>query len=72
MSVDGKSLRCTRVGGQTTEQNFTTLVSLYERRLGVIHLRRIMKPPCFSRGQGDQQVNQATVDYFSSLLLEDI
>lgn len=41
MSVDGKSLRCTSTGGQTAEQNFTTLVSLYERHLGVIHLRRM-------------------------------
>ncbi|MBD2425455.1 hypothetical protein H6G62_05645, partial [Phormidium sp. FACHB-1136] len=41
MSIDGKSLRCTRVGGQTAEQNFTTIVSLYERHLGVIHLRRM-------------------------------
>lgn len=41
MSIDGKSLRCTSVGGQTAEQNFTTIVSRYERHLGVIHLRRM-------------------------------
>jgi len=41
ISVDGKSLRCTSVGGQTAEQNFTTIVSLYEHHLGVIRLRRM-------------------------------
>ncbi|MEM9908009.1 MAG: ISAs1 family transposase, partial [Cyanobacteria bacterium P01_D01_bin.44] len=39
ISVDGKSLRCTSVGGRTAAQNFTTFVSLYERHLGVVHLQ---------------------------------
>ncbi|NEQ47046.1 MAG: ISAs1 family transposase [Leptolyngbya sp. SIOISBB] len=39
ISVDGKSLRCTSVGGRTAAQNFTTVVSLYERHLGVVHLQ---------------------------------
>ncbi|MEM6518574.1 MAG: ISAs1 family transposase [Cyanobacteria bacterium P01_D01_bin.71] len=39
LSVDGKSLRCTSVGGKTAAQNFVAFVSLYERHLGVLHLR---------------------------------
>lgn len=39
LSVDGKSLRCTSVGGQTAAQNFITCVSMYERALGVLHLQ---------------------------------
>jgi len=41
VSIDGKSLRCTSVGGQTAGQNFTTMVSMYERHLGVIHLQQM-------------------------------
>jgi len=38
-SIDGKSIRSTSVGGQTAAQNFITVVSMYERQLGVLHLR---------------------------------
>lgn len=38
-SIDGKSIRCTSVGGQTADQNFSTVVSMYERHLGVLYLR---------------------------------
>ena len=30
LSIDGKSIKCTSSGGNTTEQNFTSLVSVYD------------------------------------------
>jgi predicted transposase YbfD/YdcC len=38
LSVDGKSIRCTSSGGNTSEQNFVSLVSIYEHTVGVIQL----------------------------------
>jgi predicted transposase YbfD/YdcC len=38
-SVDGKSIRSTSSGGNTTEQNFISLVSVYAQSLGVLQLR---------------------------------
>lgn len=38
LSIDGKSIRCTSTGGNTSAQNFVSLVSVYEQRVGVIQL----------------------------------
>lgn len=38
LSIDGKSIRCTGTGGNTSAQNFVTLVSVYAQRLGVVQL----------------------------------
>ena len=38
LSVDGKSIRCTSSGGNTSAQNFISLVSIYEQTVGVIQL----------------------------------
>ena len=37
-SIDGKSIKCTSVGGNTSEQNFAALVSVYGQQAGVVHL----------------------------------
>ncbi len=37
-SIDGKSIKCTAVGGNTREQNFATLVSVYGQSVGVVRL----------------------------------
>jgi predicted transposase YbfD/YdcC len=37
-SIDGKSIKCTSVGGNTSEQNFATLVSVYGQEVGVVRL----------------------------------
>lgn len=38
LSIDGKSIRCTSTGGNTSAQDFVTLVSVYERSAGVVRL----------------------------------
>lgn len=38
LSTDGKSIKCTSSGGQSAEQNFATLVSVYSREAGVVQL----------------------------------
>jgi len=38
LSMDGKSIRCTSTGGNTSAQHFVTLVSVYEQSVGVIQL----------------------------------
>lgn len=37
-SIDGKSIKCTSVGGNTSEQNFAALVSVYGQQAGVVQL----------------------------------
>jgi predicted transposase YbfD/YdcC len=37
-SIDGKSIKCTAVGGNTAEQNFASLVSVYGQQSGVVRL----------------------------------
>jgi hypothetical protein len=37
-SIDGKSIKCTAVGGNSHEQNFATLVSVYGQPAGVVQL----------------------------------
>jgi len=37
-SIDGKSIKCTAVGGNTHEQNFASLVSVYGQSVGVVRL----------------------------------
>lgn len=37
-SIDGKSIRSTSTGGNTSAQNFMSVVSVYEQRLGVLRL----------------------------------
>lgn len=37
-SIDGKSIKCTAVGGNTDEQNFASLVSVYGQSAGVVRL----------------------------------
>lgn len=37
-SIDGKSIKCTSVGGNTSEQDFATLVSVYGQEAGVVQL----------------------------------
>jgi predicted transposase YbfD/YdcC len=37
-SIDGKSIRCTSVGGNTSQQNFASLVSIYGTEAGVVQL----------------------------------
>jgi predicted transposase YbfD/YdcC len=37
-SIDGKSIKCTSVGGQSPNQNFATLVSVYGHQAGVVQL----------------------------------
>ncbi|MBE9012725.1 transposase family protein [Pseudanabaenaceae cyanobacterium LEGE 13415] len=36
-SIDGKSIRATSTGGNRHAQDFTSLVSVYEQSLGVLH-----------------------------------
>jgi predicted transposase YbfD/YdcC len=38
-SVDGKSIRCTCTGGNTSRQNFISQVSIYNLQMGVLQLR---------------------------------
>lgn len=38
LSIDGKSIRCTSTGGNTSAQNFVALVSVYEPSVGVMRL----------------------------------
>jgi predicted transposase YbfD/YdcC len=38
LSVDGKSIKCTGSGGQSSEQNFAMMVSLYGQHVGVVGL----------------------------------
>jgi predicted transposase YbfD/YdcC len=38
LSIDGKSIRCTSTGGNTSAQNFVMLVSVYEQSGGVLRL----------------------------------
>lgn len=38
LSMDGKSIRCTSTGGQTSAQDFVSLVSLYGQTVGVVQL----------------------------------
>jgi predicted transposase YbfD/YdcC len=38
-SIDGKSIKCTAVGGNSSEQNFACLVSVYGQSVGVIRLQ---------------------------------
>jgi hypothetical protein len=38
LSTDGKSIRCTSTGGNTPAQNFISLVSIYDSRMGVVQL----------------------------------
>ncbi len=37
-SIDGKSIKCTAVGGNTHAQNFASLVSVYGQSVGVVRL----------------------------------
>lgn len=37
-SIDGKSIRATSTGGNSQAQDFTSLVSVYQQSLGVLHL----------------------------------
>ncbi|MEX0272730.1 ISAs1 family transposase, partial [Leptolyngbyaceae cyanobacterium UHCC 1019] len=37
-SIDGKSIKCTSVGGNTNEQDFAALVSVYGQQAGVVQL----------------------------------
>jgi predicted transposase YbfD/YdcC len=37
-SIDGKSIRCTSVGGNTSEQDFAMLVSVYGQEAGVVQM----------------------------------
>ncbi|NJL58023.1 ISAs1 family transposase, partial [bacterium] len=37
-SIDGKSIKCTSVGGNSSAQNFATLVSVYGQQVGVVQL----------------------------------
>ena len=37
-SIDGKSIKCTSVGGNSTEQDFAVLVSVYGQSAGVVRL----------------------------------
>jgi predicted transposase YbfD/YdcC len=37
-SIDGKSIKCTCVGGNTSAQDFATLVSVYGQEVGVVQL----------------------------------
>lgn len=39
LSVDGKSIRCTCSGGNTSAQNFFSQVSIYNHQVGVIQMR---------------------------------
>jgi predicted transposase YbfD/YdcC len=40
LSIDGKSIKCTSVGGNTSQQNFTSLVSVYDDQVaGVVQLQ---------------------------------
>jgi predicted transposase YbfD/YdcC len=38
LSTDGKSIKCTSSGGQSSDQNFATLVSVYSQDAGVVQL----------------------------------
>lgn len=38
LSVDGKSIKCTSTGGNTAEQDFASLVSVYGQDVGVVRL----------------------------------
>lgn len=38
LSIDGKSIRCTSTGGNTSAQNFACLVSVYGRSVGVVQM----------------------------------
>ena len=37
-SIDGKSIRCTSVGGNTSDQDFAMLVSVYGQKAGVVQM----------------------------------
>lgn len=40
LSIDGKSIKCTSAGGNTSQQNFTSLVSVYDdQAAGVVQLQ---------------------------------
>lgn len=39
LSIDGKSIRCTAVGGNTSAQNFACLVSVYGQQAGVVQMQ---------------------------------
>lgn len=38
LSIDGKSIRCTSTGGNTSAQNFAALVSVYGQSVGVVQM----------------------------------
>lgn len=38
LSVDGKSIKCTSIGGQSSRQDFAMMVSLYGQKVGVVRL----------------------------------
>jgi DDE_Tnp_1-associated len=38
LSIDGKSIRCTATGGNTSAQNFACLVSVYGQSVGVVQM----------------------------------
>jgi len=46
LSIDGKSIRCTSTGGNSQEQNFVTLVSLYGQQVGVVQLLMMENKKC--------------------------
>jgi predicted transposase YbfD/YdcC len=40
LSIDGKSIKCTSIGGNTSQQNFTSVVSVYDDQVaGVVQLQ---------------------------------
>lgn len=55
-SIDGKSIRSTSIGGNTSAQDFTSIVSLYQQSLGVLQLAVM-----HNRAQSEIQVAQAVI-----------
>jgi predicted transposase YbfD/YdcC len=45
-SIDGKSIRCTSTGGNSANQNFVSLVSVYNQAMGVLRLAMMENKKC--------------------------
>lgn len=54
--MDGKAIRATSTGGNSSAQDFTSIVSLYERSLGVLHLALMQ-----NRAESEIHVAQALI-----------
>ncbi len=46
LSIDGKSIRCTSTGGNSSEQNFVSFVSVYGHQVGVVQLLMMENKKC--------------------------